>query len=156
MRDRQRAVLGLTFIAAMALSGCAAAPAAEPSATAATASETPVPTGAPATWQLIDESSVTPESTALEVQVTRLDCANGVTGELLSPAITYEAEQVTIRIDAEPNGLEAANCQGNDAVPVTVTLSEPIGQRTLIDGACVSTEARTTAECVTSERASFR
>ncbi|NJI59571.1 hypothetical protein HCX50_09050 [Microbacterium oxydans] len=156
MRDRQRAMLGLTFIAAIALSGCAATPSSEPSPAAVASSDTPVPTGAPATWQLTDDSRVTPDSMAFEVQVTRLDCANGVTGEMLSPVITYEAEQVTVRIDAKPNRLEAADCQGNDAIPVTVTLSEPIGQRTLVDGACVSTEARTTAECVASERASFR
>jgi hypothetical protein len=150
-------MLMLTVIAAsIALSGCAATPSSEPSPAAAVApSETPMPTGAPATWQLIDGSTVTPDSTVLEVQVTRLDCANGVTGELLSPVVTYEPAQVTIRVDAKPNGLQAANCQGNDAVPLTVTLSEPIGQRTLIDGACISTEAQRTVECVSSERASF-
>jgi len=76
-----------------------------------------------------------------------------VTGELLDPVIVYESDRVIITVDAAPNGLESADCQGNDAVPVTIELSEPVGERSLIDGACLSPEMQDVAPCLTSERA---
>lgn len=123
--------------------------------------ETPSPEPAPpqaegdtATWELLDPNDVSVESTILEVGAVRLECASGVTGELLDPVIVYESDQVVITIDAAPNGPGGANCQGNDVVPVTVELSEPLGERKLIDGACVPMEMHEIAPCVTSERAS--
>lgn len=154
MDDRRPGMLGILLIACVGLSGCGAIPSPQASATnasAAAGAAPPVP-GAPATWQLVDPGRVSSDSTTLEVEVTRLDCANGVTGELLAPVITYEADRVTIRIDAEPSQLGAANCQGNNAVPVVVELSEPLADRTLVDGACITTDARRTAACVTAER----
>lgn len=160
--NRQRSVWGLLFVATIALAACAPtpsqnAPSQDSSSTVepGAPSEAPAPSGDPATWQLIVPDDVTSDSTTLEVEVTRADCANGVTGELLAPVITYQATQVIIRIDAEPSALETANCMSNDAVPVTVTLSEPVGQRKLIDGACLSTDAKRSVECLSSERASL-
>jgi hypothetical protein len=69
--------------------------------------------------------------------------------------VTYEADRVIIRIDAEPLDLEAANCLGNNAVPVTVALSEPIGERALVDGGCAGADAADTAPCLSDVRASF-
>lgn len=77
-----------------------------------------------------------------------------MTGELLDPVIVYESDQVVITIDAVPNGTGGATCQGNDVVPVTVELSEPLGERKLIDGACEPVEMHGIAFCETSERAS--
>lgn len=158
MNGRQPNVLGILCIASIMLIGCSASPSPQspPVAVASVPSDAPDSTGAPATWQLVDPGGVTSDSTTLEVEVTRLDCANGVTGDLLAPVVTYEEDRVTIRIDAAPNALAAANCQGNDAVPVSVPLSEPLGRRTLIDGACISTDAKGTAECETAERGSYR
>ena len=154
MNNRQWGAVGLIVVASIGLSGCTATPSAQsPTGASAAHSDAPAQSGVPATWQLVDPDSVDPDSRTLEVEVTRLECADGVTGELLAPVITYDADQVTIRIDAEPRAVENANCQSNDAVPVSVALSEPLGERTLIDGACISTEAQGTAECVTSERA---
>lgn len=110
--------------------------------------------GDTATWELLDESDVSTKSTSLEVGVTRLECASGVTGELLDPVIVYESDQVVITIDAALNGTGGADCQGNDVVPVTVELSEPLGERKLTDGACVPVEMHGMSPCETSERAS--
>lgn len=138
------------------LSGCTVSTAIDP-----IPSETPSPEPAPpqvegdtATWELLDASDVSVDTTILEVGAVRLECASGVTGELLDPVIVYESDQVVITIDAASNGTGGATCQGNDVVPVTVKLSEPLGERNLVDGACVPMEMHGIAPCVTSERAS--
>lgn len=155
-------VVALAFAAS--LSGCTVSTAIDPGPSEVaemSPSETPSAEPAPpqargdtATWELLDESDVSTKSTSLEVGATRLECASGVTGELLDPVIVYESDQVVITIDAALNGTGGADCQGNDVVPVTVELSEPLGARKLIDGACVPVEMHEMAPCLTSERAS--
>lgn len=106
-------------------------------------------TGDPATWQLSDPNAVSSSSEQLHIEVTRLDCSGGETGEVLEPQVTYEAEQIIIRVDVVPiSGLQT--CPGNNAVPVTVQLTEPIGSRSLIDGGCALEGVGTTAECLDS------
>jgi hypothetical protein len=100
-----------------------------------------------ATWVLTDPASVDGDTQALEIEVTRLGCASGVTGEVLEPSVEYDDDRIVITVDVAPFGDQAADCQGNDAVPVTVTLDEPIGARELVDGACLEGEAVSTAFC---------
>jgi hypothetical protein len=123
----------------------------------ATTSATPTDSGDPALWELLNPGTVTAESTVLELAVMRADCANGVTGEVLEPArITYEAEQIVIRVEVAPlvleEGNEGFNCPTNDWVPITVELVEPIGDRDLIDHACFSGHATRTVYCLTPTR----
>ncbi|WP_226532495.1 hypothetical protein [Microbacterium paraoxydans] len=155
--SRRRNMLWTILVASVALAGCAEAqtPRPSPMTTAPAQSATPAESGSAATWDLVDPGSVTAESRTLDVAVTRLGCANGETGELLAPVVTYEAGEVIIRIDAEVLELEAANCLGNNAVPVTVVLSEAVGERALVDGGCIGLEAEGTAPCMSSVRASF-
>ncbi|WP_068480453.1 hypothetical protein [Pseudoclavibacter helvolus] len=103
--------------------------------------------GEPATWHLIDPSAISPTSDQIDIEVTRLGCASGTTGEILEPKVTYEAEQIVIRVDVAPAGAGPQTCQGNDAVPVVVELTEPIGLRSLIDGGCALEGVGTTSEC---------
>jgi hypothetical protein len=95
---------------------------------------------------------VTPDSTSLDVEVTRMACSSGVTGETLEPVVTYTASAVVIRIDVATLDLEGGTCVGNEPVAVAVTLTEPLRGRALIDGACDRLGARGTAPCLTSER----
>lgn len=104
----------------------------------------------PATWEL--RQDVTESNRSLDIGVTRLGCAGGVTGEVLQPRVTYEAERIIIEIDVAPIGDGAQDCQGNDVVPVTVTLDEPVGERSLVDGACLGGEAATTSSCASEVR----
>jgi len=97
--------------------------------------------GAPATWTLADPSQVNPESTSIDVLVTRTDCSNGKTGEILKPVVSVGSGDIVIRADAVPLPDDAYNCLGNDSVAVTVQLPEPIGQRRLIDAICLSGQA---------------
>jgi len=51
----------------------------------------------------------------------------------------------------DPNGF--SSCQGNREVPYEVQLSEPIGDRALVDGACKpGGKAVTTADCLHNPR----
>ncbi len=106
-----------------------------------------VQTGETATWRISKPTNLGRDSTNIEVVVTRLGCSSGVTGETLAPVVTYKSEQITIRIDVEPFGGDAADCQWNDAVPVIVQLDQPLGERTLIDGGCLRIDAANTAVC---------
>jgi hypothetical protein len=111
-----------------------------------------VQSGETATWRISNPTSLGRYSTSIEVVVTRLGCSSGVTGETLAPVVTYKSEQNAIRIDVEPFGGGAADCQGNDAVPVTVQLDQPLGERTLIDGGCLRIDAADTAACTSDLR----
>ena len=101
--------------------------------------------GDTATWELIGD--VTADSRTLEIGVTRLGCAGGVTGEVLVPEVTYEEDRIVVEVDVAPIGDGAQDCQGNDVVPVTVALDDTVGQRQLVDGACLEGEAATTSFC---------
>jgi len=110
------------------------------------------PVGDTATWQIGTPASVDNTSTEIEVEVTRLACSSGVTGNTLPPVVSYEPHQIVIHIDVEPFGDAGGNCQGNNPVPVVVTLDEPVGERTLVDGSCLAGDAVGTAPCLTTTR----
>lgn len=112
-------------------------------------SEVTAPPGEPgdvATWELV--GSVTPDSTSFTAGVTRLGCAGGKTGTVLAPQVSYEDARIIVTIDVEalPDDM-AYTCQTNDTVEVTVTLTEPVGERVLVDGACLESEAGGTSYC---------
>jgi hypothetical protein len=98
-------------------------------------------------WELTDPTAVTAESTTLDLGVTRLECSNGVTGDVLEPQVVYDDDRILIRTDVAPLGLEAADCRGNDVVPIVVELAEPVGDRDLVDAACGEDRAAATVFC---------
>jgi hypothetical protein len=104
--------------------------------------------GATATWQI--DPSVPPVSDARNVTalVTRLGCAGGETGRVLSPVVREEGEQVvvTFAVEALAEGRDYT-CLGNKPVTQTFALDRPLGSRRLVDGACLSGEALATAPC---------
>lgn len=103
--------------------------------------------GDTATWTVRDPAAISEASTALEVEVVRLGCASGVTGEVLPADVTYHRYEIVIRIDVAPLGQAGGDCQENDAVPVTLELTEPVGNRKLVDAACLEGEAVDTSFC---------
>ncbi len=103
--------------------------------------------GATGTWELLDPDQVGTTSTELTIGVTRLECASGVTGEVLEPVISYGEAEIVIRADVAPLSGNMHTCQGNDVVPVVVELAEPVGDRDLVDAACLAGEAVTTSFC---------
>ena len=84
--------------------------------------------------------------------MSRLGCANGVTGEVLPPDVQVLDDRVVVTFEVAALGPGDATCPGNDLVPYTVELGEPIGDRMLIDGACLDGgPAATTSWCIDDE-----
>lgn len=133
---RRPLVVGATVLI---LAGCAA-PAPTPQPT-----QTLIVDSSPAIWTLASE--LAPESTSVEIDVSRLECSSGVTGELFPPTVSYESERVLIKVTAVPLPDGGYECPSNDLVSVTVTLSEPLGDRDLIDETCLSDPAKSTSFC---------
>ncbi|MFS0866546.1 hypothetical protein AB3M83_04310 [Microbacterium sp. 179-B 1A2 NHS] len=104
------------------------------------------PTGAETgLWEIREPP--TADSTSIDIAVTRLECASGVTGDVLEPEVTYERDRILIATPVADNHSDAATCQDNDAVPITVVLTEPVGDRLLIDAACLEPEAGDLIAC---------
>jgi hypothetical protein len=123
-------------VAAVTLAGCVAAP-----------PPPPPPGPSVGIWELSDIDAVDATTERIDVEVTRLECSGGVTGEVLEPVVTLEADRILIRTDVAPLPDGAYTCQGNDRVPVTIELGEPIGDRELVDAACLDEAAASTGFC---------
>lgn len=95
------------------------------------------------------------EATSFTAEVTRLECNSGVTGEVNDPRVEESEQTVTITFTVSPSKAGGADCQSNDAVPYEVQLSNPLRGRTLVDGACASTEAGETTFCAPDGTRSF-
>ena len=89
------------------------------------------------TWELSNPAEVNVDSTTVHLNVTRISCSSGETGTVLSPEVMYETDRIVIRtpVAALPKG--AYTCHGNNSVPLTVQLREPVGARQLVDGECL-------------------
>ncbi len=141
-RPTRRTRVGLRlFVSLLAAIGVGAV--AAPLVSSAQGSE-----GATATWDVDVSDLPTADSTAFTALVVRLGCNNGDTGVVLDPAIAVEPDRVVVTFEVEPLPPGAYTCPGNRPVPYTVDLGGPIGERELVDGACLAGEATTTASCV--------
>lgn len=99
------------------------------------------------TWQVMAAPEPTADGSRLYLGVTRLGCANGVTGEVLEPTVVMEENRVVIstRVEHFSGG---ADCPSNDVVPLEVELGPDALGKDLIDAACLSGgEAAGTAAC---------
>lgn len=124
----------------------AALPPTDPPVVVPKASMPPL-TGAPALWALAEPDAVGPTTTVLTLEVMRAECSGGVTGTVLEPTITFSDSEVLIRAAVEPLAGTAFDCRGNPVVRHTVTLPEPLGERTLMDAACLVAPHLRTSTC---------
>jgi len=136
--------LALMIVAlAMFLGGCA-----DEGASAGTdRASTSLYVGAPAVWELGSNASLTASSESFTAMVSRLECSDGVTGEVHEPSVESTAEQVVVTFTVAPIPDGAHTCPGNDLVPFVVDLGEPLGDRSLWDGACRTNVAADTTFC---------
>ena len=107
----------------------------------------PANLGDTATWTLAAPDAVNAATTSLSLNVTRLGCAGGKTGAVLEPTFSTSNTQIIIRANVKPAPTGSARCPGNDSVQVTLTLNEPIGDRDLLDAACLEGDAVRTSFC---------
>jgi hypothetical protein len=75
-------------------------------------------------------------------------CNSGETGEVLTPTVVEEEDKVVITFTVAPRPPGAASCPGNKPVPYEVTLPSAVGDRALVDGACLSGPSVTTSHCL--------
>ncbi len=139
----RRSLWGVVLaVLSLSLSGCATG-----SATAPGAGEGDARQGDTATWQIGSAPEATEDGAVVSLLVTRLGCAGGVTGPVLDPVIEVEPDRVVISTPVEARS-GAANCLGNDTVPLEVRLGPDALGRDLVDAACLDgAEAAGTAAC---------
>lgn len=124
------AVLTLVIVAACGTTTPSVAPSEPPSAP-------PAAVAASATWW-VDATLIplAPETTEIKGFVMETACASGQSpgGRVSEPVIEYTPEAVTVTFTIAPPQGDAHNCPSNPEFPIEVTLTEPLGERTLLDG----------------------
>jgi len=99
-----------------------------------------------ATWKIIGGASADSSNFELEATIQGFPDATTVIGA--TPGIAYASQRIIITMNVEPLDPDMMyTCQTNDIVPVSVDLAEPIGERTLVDGACLNVVASGTSFC---------
>jgi hypothetical protein len=89
-----------------------------------------------AVWNVASQQHLSPESTGFSAIVTRTGCSSGAQGDPAVRVIDYAASTITITLRIEPP-ISGGTCEGTQGVAYRVHLKEPIGTRTLVDGACI-------------------
>jgi hypothetical protein len=105
-------------------------------------------TGDEAVWQMNPFEPPPRDGSTFRASVTRVGCNGGVTGRVLPPSIEKTAEVVTVTFSVEKIGAGAHTCPGGPPVPYDVDIGEPIGNRSLVDGACVNGSAASMSLCI--------
>jgi hypothetical protein len=112
-------------------------PSAEPSEEAA---------GSATWWVDTGVLRLAPETTVVKAFLVEGACASGQSpqGRIADPVIEYRADAVVVTFTVAPLPGNQ-DCQGNPEFPVEITLSEPLGSRTLLDGGSTPPRDATTA-----------
>lgn len=99
-----------------------------------------------ATFRVAPGETLTAETTEVDVLVTEAECNSGedARGRVQEPAVIRSAESVTVifTVVARPGGHD---CQSNPPTPFRLLLSEPLGDRALLDGSSIP--PRDATEC---------
>jgi hypothetical protein len=75
-----------------------------------------------------------PDDRQFDVQVAWIACAGGAQAEDPQPVVEYVEGTVTLTVWAIPPKGKIFTCQSNPTVTVTVTLTEPLGDRQVVPG----------------------
>jgi hypothetical protein len=87
-----------------------------------------------AIWYLVSDQPIGPTTTSFLVDVIERECASGRSSvdRVRPPLIAYQATRVVIAFAVEPLS-GAQECPSNPATRIRVELSEPLGDRMLLD-----------------------
>ena len=98
-----------------------------------------------AEWAIAPGQAIDPATTRFEALVTETACASGQSseGRIVGPDVVAagDAVLVTFAVREPSDNNLTRTCQGNPATRVTVTLPEPLGSRTLLDGSTLPPRA---------------
>jgi hypothetical protein len=88
-----------------------------------------------ARWGLAGDADIGPHTIEFVAMVVESGCASGRSseGRIVGPDIAYTDESVTVTFAVRQLG-GSQDCRGNPPTPVAVRLSEPLGDRALLDG----------------------
>lgn len=101
-----------------------------------------------AVWEVAERASIDATATTFTADVSRLACSSGVTGKVFAPSVDETATTVVVTFTVAPLGPGGQTCQSNNFVPYVVRLQAPLGDRLLVDGACLpGGDAKTTRLC---------
>lgn len=90
-----------------------------------------------AVWRLPSRfTGLSPSTQSFSVEVSRVECNSGVTGEVLAPTVEEGQRKVVVTFKVAPDEPGNEDCQANEWISSTVRLGEPLGQRSLYDGEC--------------------
>lgn len=94
----------------------------------------------PMTWELAD--SVGRDSDTIDVLATEIECASArsPSPDQIDTHVDYSEEEVSVLVYVDE--IVGGECPGNPAVPFTVELAEPIGDRALLDAARYPPQAK--------------
>lgn len=95
-----------------------------------------------ASWTIKGEG-VRRSSDSFTADVVRMGCAGGVTGHVRKPTVDVRRSAIVVTFTVSPH-IAGGDCLRNPQVAYVVKLHERIGNRRLLDGACLA--ARRAAE----------
>lgn len=125
-------VLGLGLLV-LALAACTGGAETASTPTPSATSTVNVTGREPVAWKLTDGQPA-PSATAVEVEAAWRACTGGVQPDDPQPVITYGADNITVTIWAIPPKGRNHTCPGNPSVRLTVSLTEPVGDRLVVQG----------------------
>jgi hypothetical protein len=105
---------------------------------------------ADATWNLAPDQALDARTTSFVANVSRVGCNSGETGSVNDPDITVEDDRILIAFTVSPGEPGSATCPGNLPVAYEVELPKPIGDRELVDPACIGTSVSDGDACIDS------
>jgi hypothetical protein len=88
-----------------------------------------------ATWQPAPGATIKGATTEFTAIVSRVGCSSGVQGEPQSPTIEYGKSEIRVTFTIAPE-IASGTCEGTPGVPYEVKLTEPVGERALVDAEC--------------------
>lgn len=88
-----------------------------------------------------------PDATSIDLLVVERACASGQSaeGRVELVELAETADEVQLRIGVRPRDADGADCQGNPGTPFTVELSDPLGDRDIVDASVVPPRPLTVA-----------
>jgi len=86
-----------------------------------------------AVWYLPANFQANPVSTSVTVYVSEQGCTSGQAPSITKPQVKLTESTVTIAVRTRERFAFGQSCPGNPLTPVRVDLSEPLGNRVLID-----------------------